>query len=84
MKDFSEFCGAVDTLIDAWCERRALLPLRILLPAWPPVSGLIDDWQRLTETLRHVRAMTGKSLPDSEQKQLNLLIAAADQVTNRG
>jgi hypothetical protein len=80
IKDNKEFCQVIDGLIDSWCERRALQPLRILLPAWPLGMGLTDDWQRVREALRHLRAMAGKSLPQNEQKQLNELIAAVDQI----
>ena len=80
MKNNAEFCQTIDTLIDNWCERRALQPLRILLPAWPLGMGLTDDWRRIREALRHCRAMAGSSLPQNEQTQLNELIAAVDQI----
>ena len=79
MKDTVGFCRMVDELIDARCDRRALQPLRILLPAWPLGMGLTDDWERVREALGRVRAMVGKSLPQEEQARVNELIAAADQ-----
>jgi hypothetical protein len=69
----------VDGLIDAWCERRALAPLRILLPAWPMPMGLTDDWHTLRDALRHVRAMAKDVLTEDEKNSLNTAIALVDQ-----
>jgi hypothetical protein len=47
--------GAVTYLIDAWCERRCLGPLRQVLQAWPP-NGLTDGAYELLSALRLARA----------------------------
>ena len=61
-------------LVDAWCDRRALRPLRILLPAWPPPMGLTDDLSELLAALRHVRAMCRDELPAAEREAIRLAI----------
>jgi len=66
-------------LVDAWCERRALKPLSILLPAWVAFSGLSDAWHDLRNALRHVRAMAKDSLTDAEQEHLGQAIAMVDK-----
>jgi hypothetical protein len=72
----------ISGLVDAWCERRALGALRIVLSAWwPPPMGyaLTDDWERLRSGLRHVRAMEKERMTEEERNQLNRAIAMTDQ-----
>lgn len=47
----------IGRLVNAWCERRALNQLRIVLQHWPPPNGFTDEWHQILEDLRHVRAM---------------------------
>lgn len=79
IQDRRRFEKIMDELIDAWCERRALKPLRIILPSWPFGIGLTDDWHRIREALRHTPAMARDVLTAGELDQLNQLIAAVDQ-----
>jgi hypothetical protein len=84
MLDTNALNDTIKTLVDAWCERRELSPLRILLPAWPMPLGLTDDWNDLRDALRHVRAMARESVTEAERVQLNLAIAFIDQtLSNR-
>jgi len=50
-KAINDACAA---LFDAWCERRAVGPLRHLLKAWSLTGGLTDDWGQLYEALRSI------------------------------
>lgn len=50
-RDTGQLIPNVESLIDAWCSRRALVPLRILLPAYPLPNGLTDGWGALSEAL---------------------------------
>ena len=52
----------LDNLIDQWCERRALTPLRILLRAWPTDLALSDAWHELWRALRDVRGLGPEAL----------------------
>jgi hypothetical protein len=53
-------------LIDIWCERRALEPLRIVLPHSVLVSGLTDEWAELASALKTVRVRHFASLQPDE------------------
>ena len=73
-----ELSAIVDGLIEAWCQRRELRALRIILPAWPMTMGLTEDAQALREALRHARAMV-TNLPPAERDKLGEAIALLDQ-----
>jgi hypothetical protein len=70
----------VAALVDAWCERRCLRALREILVAWPMVSRLTDDWGRLDEALRAVRAFAPSELTDSEKETVERVIAHLDDL----
>jgi hypothetical protein len=56
-----------ETLIDRWCDRRALSPLRYLLNAWPP-NGLADGVELLRAGLDKARALgRGQLTPEEEE-----------------
>jgi hypothetical protein len=63
-----ELLSKLDALVDRWCERRALKPLSIILAAWPfGGGGLTDDWARLLDALKNVRAFGSLSPDDAAQ-----------------
>jgi hypothetical protein len=66
MNSNSELFALLDRLVDGWCERRALRPLRILLPAYPMVSTLSDSWHELRGVLRSLRTLRDPDITDSE------------------
>lgn len=66
MSPGEEVCDRVSALIDAWCERRALAALAIVLPAWPPF-GHSDQWYELREALRGARARGELSAVEREE-----------------
>jgi hypothetical protein len=78
-----EINAGCSELFDAWCERRAVRPLRHLLSAWPLTSGLTDDWGALREALRALRADRRTEIPDTELGQVDDLIRAVDLVVFR-
>lgn len=59
----------IDGLVDQ-CERRALNPLRQILPACPLTNNLTDGWHMLYEALRGVRASCRDELSAEEQQQI--------------
>ena len=77
------FFTIVDSLIEGWCRRRELHPLRIILPAWPPPNGFSDEWALVRDSLRHIRAMAKTSLNPDEANLINEAIAILD-VSLRG
>ena len=64
-------------LIDKWCGRRAITPLRIVLPHWPPANGFTDEWMAVWAAMRHTRAMCRDDLAKHQETEaLDHIIAA--------
>jgi hypothetical protein len=53
-------------LIDRWCERRELEPLRRLLNGRASINGLTDGWNEMRDELRTIRARHKALLKDDE------------------
>jgi hypothetical protein len=68
-------------LIDAWCERRALGPLAVLLPAYTSNNGLTDGWAGVMEALRTLRG--SRRLPDEERDEVGRLVVLVENMVNR-
>jgi hypothetical protein len=67
----------LDWLIDQWCERRALHPLRFLLAAYPSVLAHTDQLGDLLEKLRDVKGLCRNELTPEE---LTLVISAINEL----
>jgi len=67
------FYQNIDTLIDRWCQRRALKPLAILHPKYVTVLAHADQKFELLEALRDVKGLCRKELTTEE---IELLIPA--------
>ena len=53
----SRLAELLRALVDGWCERRALHPLAVLLPAHLAFSGLTDAWVDLAQAVDDVRGI---------------------------
>lgn len=73
--------GPLERLIDAWCERRDLRSLALLLPAHTSNAGLTDDWARVVEALYDLRAR-GR-LPDAEQAEIDRHVPIVEAMVYR-
>lgn len=73
--------GPVSRLVDAWCERRDLGALAVLLPAYTSNNGLTDGWADVMEALRTLRG--SRRLPDDEQREIERLVVAVEQMVYR-
>jgi hypothetical protein len=73
----------LDDLIDGWCERRALNPLRHILSAYPLSMGLSDEWHKLDEALKDTRALCKDELGVDEKEKLNRAILLVQSVLDR-
>ena len=60
----------LDGLINSWCERRALRPLRYLLGAYPEVLAHTDLQFELLEALKKVKALCRDDLTQEERRLL--------------
>ena len=67
MADSSHLFQILDELIDRWCERRALGPLRVVLAGYPLVTGLSDEWATLDATIRNLKGLAPDALPPEER-----------------
>ena len=67
----------LDWLIDQWCERRVLHPLRFLLAAYPSVLAHTDQFGDLLEKLRDIKGLYRNELTPEE---LTLVISAINEL----
>lgn len=73
----------LDDLVDGWCEGRALNPLRHLLSAYPLSTGLNDEWHKLDEALKDIRALCRDELGIEEKEKLNRAIVHVQNILAR-
>jgi hypothetical protein len=59
--------GLLDGLIDRWCERRALKPLRLVLAGYPPAPALTDEWADLYAAIRNLKGLPADALTPEER-----------------
>jgi len=78
-----QFFATLQSLIDAWCDRRCLSALRRILVAYPMLSGLTDEWGELTIALENVRAFARDQITESELQSVEDAIAFARSVIGR-
>ena len=70
-------------LIDSWCERRALEPLRVILPCYPLTSGLTDEWALLAKSIKTIRVQFASDLAAAELEQVIELQHLAESAVYR-
>jgi len=58
MDESDRLFALLDQLIDRWCDRRALRPLRTLLTAYPPRPRHSDDWVILFGAIRNLKGLS--------------------------
>jgi hypothetical protein len=73
--------GPLNALIEAWCDRRDLRPLALLLPAYTSNFGLTDGWAEVMEALYDLRAR-GR-LPDDEEAEVERIIPIVERMVYR-
>ncbi|PYJ15807.1 MAG: hypothetical protein DME96_12090 [Verrucomicrobia bacterium] len=69
MGDFDLF-GTLDTLIDAWCERRALRQLHYLLRVYPGIFAHTDQKFELLDALKDVKGLCRDHLTAEEKRKV--------------
>ena len=79
----ADIFSKIDTLVDGWCERRALKPLRLILRSYPLCSGLTDEWGELMESLKDIKGLAGDDLTSEEKKMLVELVNAVEDIVYR-
>ena len=66
-----EFEQKVEFLINSWCSRKELTPLRRILNGHSALNGLTDGWEEMLLQLKTIRAQNKKEIKDEE---LNIII----------
>lgn len=66
MTDHVRFQEVLDRLIDGWCERRALYPLALVLPAYLAQTGRPDGEVALYRALTRARTLARDELLGGE------------------
>lgn len=66
MTDHVRFQEVLDRLIDGWCERRALYPLALVLPAFLAHTGRTDSEVALYRALSRARTLARDELLGGE------------------
>jgi hypothetical protein len=84
MSSPADIPAIMDRLIAAWCDRRALRPLRLILQGYPPASNLTDESYKLLEAIKDVRGLCRDSLTPEELSELTrAMILLQDALENR-
>jgi len=73
----------LDWVIAQWCERKALRPLRLLLPAYPGIPVHTDQFYSLLEGLRDVKGLCRAELTTDELKHVIAAINEIEDALNR-
>ena len=81
--DLSNPDAIMAQLIDGWCGRRALGPLRQILPCYPRVSGLTDEWGDLATCFKTIRIRFSAELVGQELEQVTALQHLAESIVYR-
>jgi hypothetical protein len=81
--DNAEFFVVLRRVIDAWCDRRALRPLSLILGPYLAFDGLTDTWGKLLTALKTVSAHCQKDISEAELDRVRDLIRAAEPVVYR-
>ena len=77
--DALELGDKIDFLIDRWCERRELQPLRRLLNGQASINGLTDGWFEMHDELKAIRAQDKAFLNDDEMDVIVELIQSIER-----
>ena len=76
-----DICRDVETLVNAWCDRRELHALKEVLCGWPLAGGLTDDWGMLARSLQSISGIC--SLPENERQSAKQLYVEIDSMIRR-
>lgn len=80
MNNTNDIAPKIDHLVDSWCARRALKPLRFILRSYPLHSGLTDEWGELLSSLKDIKGLCRSELTGDEKKTLVELVNAVEDM----
>jgi hypothetical protein len=73
----------IAALVNAWCDRRAIEPLRVILACYPITNNLTDDWAAIAAGLKAIRVHHSRDLVPSELDTVVRLQHLAESVVYR-
>jgi len=77
-----QLTAAIQALIDAWCQRRGLDPLRYVLAAWPPAGNLVSEWWQVRDAFKHVHMNLADTLTADELVHVRAVVRYLDNAFN--
>ena len=83
MEKNAELFRTLQSLVDAWCDRRCLSALHYVLKGYPLTSPMTDGWAELLTALQNVRAFARTELTEQERIMVDDCIRAVDRVVYR-
>jgi hypothetical protein len=75
-----EYFDDLQSLVEAWCDRRCLHALSTILPAYTSFNGMTDAWGDLLTALNALLLSNDVFLPDERQIIADLKQAAENAV----
>lgn len=75
----AELSAILQDLVERWCDRRALGPIRHLLATFPVETATSDEWHRLWGALQHIRGFGEDVLPAGERQRVEAALRLLDQ-----
>ena len=78
-----EYENKQEYLIDRWCARKQLKPLRLILNGRSGLNGLTDGWEAMLSDLKSIRAECKAELVKDEFDTLVELIHATEDLLGR-
>lgn len=78
-----DFDDRLKVLVEAWCDRREYTPLRVILQAYPRITGLTDEWADLAKALKTIRFECPRRLTPDELIEVADLQKQAEWVLKR-
>lgn len=70
-------------LVEAWCDRRCLTALRLVLRGYPLTSPFTDGWGELLIALQDVRALARNEITEGELASVDDCVRAVEQAMRR-
>jgi hypothetical protein len=83
MESNAELFAMLARLVDGWCDRRALVPLGIILRAYPMPSVLSDSWYELRNALRDLRCLRQPVVTEQEGNDIEEALRAVEKALDR-
>lgn len=76
--------ATLDTLIDRWCQRRAIHPLQLLLRAYPGPLGHAHQMLELLDALKKVKGLCQGELSEEELRMVTEAHHAVEDALKNG